>query len=179
MPGGQKRHLGAMAVRIGKGAVGIDGIPAGGNDGGKAGARIETAVEHGDGNGRRWPAAGRAGSAGRPAASDGGPGRQAGHVVQFGVGDERMAGQLLQKRFDVGPGREADEIDAGGGIRFHDHAADFIEQALELLVGGAGAHANEQFVLDEFGRGAEDAPGGIELRRFFGNWAGGGFAARA
>jgi hypothetical protein len=93
------------------------------------------------------------------------------------VGDDGIAGQLLQEGFDVGAGGEPDEIDAGGGIRLDDHAADFVEQALELVVGGAGFRADEQFVLHEFGRGAPHAPGGVETGRFPGHGAGGRFAA--
>lgn len=93
------------------------------------------------------------------------------------MGDERIPGDLRQKRLDVGSGREPDEIDAGGGVRIHDHAADFVEQAAEAFIGGAGTGGDEQFVLHEFGGGAENAPAGIEPPRFAGDAADGSFAA--
>ena len=98
---------------------------------------------------------------------------QAGHVIQFGVGDERIAAQLPQQRLDVGAGREADEINAGGGIGFHDHAADLVEEALKLGVRRARTGADEQFVLHEFRRRSGDASRGVEPRRFFRHGAGG------
>ena len=99
--------------------------------------------------------------------------RQSVDVVQFGVDDDGIAGELPQEGFDVGAGREADEIDPGGQIDLHDHSADFVEQTLELAIGGALADPDEQFVLHEFGSGAEHAAGGIEPRRFLGQGLGG------
>lgn len=95
------------------------------------------------------------------------------------MGDEGIARQLRQQSFDVGAGRESDQIDSRGGVRFHDHAADLVEQTLEASIGASGTDAHEQFILHEFRRGAAHAPRRLEQGRFPRSGAGiGGMAGQ-
>lgn len=91
------------------------------------------------------------------------------------MGHERIGSQLNQQGFHIGSRRKPDQINPGRGICIHDHAADFIKQALELVVGCSTTDRDKQLILDEFRRGSQDTPGGFENRGFSGNRLCGGF----
>ena len=155
--GGEESHLGTVADGVGDGGVGRDGVPGGAGVTGGGGGGVEAAVEDGDGNG----AVGRRGDGGQGCGGGGrGAGREADGVIQLGVRDDGGAAELREEGFDVGAGREADEVDAVLG--FDEHPAGLVEEGAELFVGGAGADGDEQFVAHELGAAAGDAARDVE-----------------